>query len=489
MSRFTRAACSLCTLAVCGLLSLIAGRSAMAQDLVDLVKKVEHAVVRIDVDGGGSGSGVIVDDRGFVFTNFHVIEGTTKATVTLRSGKKVEAQGYLAVDQSRDLALIQIDKLAKSAAIRIAAADPQIGEKVAAFGNPQGFSFTTSEGIVSAVRTGAEIAKVLPKGTYSRMGRSESAIWVQTTAPISQGNSGGPLVNMKGEVVGLNSWYYREGQNLNFAISAKDIRGLLEKTNGATILGFDSLPQRAGSADDEDWDPRYLEVKLPNGRMFSMEIFIAEAVNDYVNEEVQRRSRAKEEGLVPIRQANGTLFAAVTQKNGVLNGDARATHDNLQPMLDATYEDGKRQGILHLWETSRRAKYFAQYAKGRRHGFVCLFDRGTLVAIADYKYDEPVCIQLMKNEEPLKSFASAEEAQKDSQARKAIEAMDEIEDKLKVNDLLFRKQVAAYEAGQRKARAAALSPQKRDRAQARENARAAEEDAFLREMARRAWQK
>ena len=74
-------------------------------------------------------------------------------------------------------------------------------------------------------------------------------------------------------------------------------------------------------------------------------------------------------------------------------------------------------------------------------------------------------------------------------ARKLLEQMDAAEAKLKSNELGFRKQVAAYEGEQRKARAAALSPQKRDRTQARENARAAEEDAFLREMTRRAWQK
>src|SRR5947209_8480877 len=84
-----------------------------------------------------------------------------------------------------------------------------LADLVAAFGAPQGLSFSASEGIVSAVRSGKELKSMLP--AYQATGYSEAATWVQTTAAISPGNSGGPLVNMKGEVVGLNTWAYTAG--------------------------------------------------------------------------------------------------------------------------------------------------------------------------------------------------------------------------------------------------------------------------------------
>lgn len=74
-------------------------RPVAAADLVQLVKQVEHAVVRVDTDRG-IGSGVIVDNRGYLFTNYHVIDGASKATITLRSGAVLQCKGLLAIDRA-----------------------------------------------------------------------------------------------------------------------------------------------------------------------------------------------------------------------------------------------------------------------------------------------------------------------------------------------------------------------------------------------------
>ncbi len=132
---------------VCYTLACIALPVA-ADELVDVVKRVENAVVRIDTDQA-LGSGVVVDDRGYVFTNYHVIEDATRVTIKLRSGEEVKALGFVAIDVGRNLALLKTDPL-KPCGIRIAKKPPSIGEKVAAFGNPQGYEFSTTEGIVSA---------------------------------------------------------------------------------------------------------------------------------------------------------------------------------------------------------------------------------------------------------------------------------------------------------------------------------------------------
>ena len=104
--------------------------------------------------------------------------------------------------------------------------------KPAAFGSPHGYEFTVSEGIVSATRSGTETAEALRTSTkgldvYKRFGYDKDALWLQFTAPISGGNSGGPLVNLTGEVVGVNTWVDGSAQSVNFAISAREIRDLI----------------------------------------------------------------------------------------------------------------------------------------------------------------------------------------------------------------------------------------------------------------------
>ncbi len=471
----------------CGaaVLALVAGElattSAVALDLVDLVKKVEHSVVRVDTDTG-FGSGVIVDDRGYVFTNFHVIDGATKVTITLRSGELMQAKGFLAVDPSRDLALVKTDKLDGAHAVRIAAGAPQVGEKVAAFGNPRGFSFTTSEGIISGVRTGKDVSATIGADNYRALGFGANATWVQTTAPISPGNSGGPLVNMNAEVVGLNTWHYAAGQNLNFAISAADMNRLLGAADAANLSGFVALPKRAMPLDPPTGRnrPSGFNVELPTGRVFSLAIFETELTTVRLNAN-------NTEGVVVIKHPNGAMYAAASQQKGVLNGVTLAQYENRQPMVYAQYADGKRHGNLKTWDEAGRPVLFAQYLKGRRNGFSCMFADGELAMLVQYKYDKPEWIQLMADRKVLEGFSSQEEAEKHPEARELLARLEELEARIKKNEVAFRKQVSAHEQERRKALARKLGPEKRRRIQQRSAARAAASAAFLREMYRRAY--
>ena len=202
----------------------------------DLVVLLDKSVVRISVktDHGRSiGSGFVIDPDGSIMTNYHVIEEATSAVVEFESGEKSDVIGFTTVDKDRDLAIIKINldpsKLLK---VRVAKELPKKGEKVMAFGAPKGLSFTSSDGIISAIRH-------TPEFTARKAGS-----FLQTTAPISPGNSGGPLVNMRGEVVGVNSFKV-EGENLNFAASATDIRDVIEK-RGTTLtpLSAEALPAK-----------------------------------------------------------------------------------------------------------------------------------------------------------------------------------------------------------------------------------------------------
>jgi S1-C subfamily serine protease len=149
-----------------------------------------------------------VRQTGIVVTNHHVIAGAVEATVTFSDGKKSRVHGTMGMDARKDIAVLRIDKGPPEGypIIPIPVYLPRKGEPVVAFGTPKGLSFSASEGIVSAVRKGDELegfAQKLP-GT-----------WIQTTAAISPGNSGGPLVNRQGDLVAINTMTLVAAQNVN----------------------------------------------------------------------------------------------------------------------------------------------------------------------------------------------------------------------------------------------------------------------------------
>ena len=204
-------------------------RQEPVKELADLVELVEPAVVRINTVGvarKGMGSGFLIDGQGLVLTNYHVIKSATTATVVFHDGRTTRVMGYRVASKSKDLAILQImPQQDPNQYLRLAPNSPRKGVRVAAFGAPLGLSFSMSEGIVSALRTPQELL---------RTNLDLNVRWIQTTAPISPGNSGGPLVNMRGEVVGVNAAASKEGaQNLNFAIDAEEIRNVLRQ---ATVM-------------------------------------------------------------------------------------------------------------------------------------------------------------------------------------------------------------------------------------------------------------
>jgi S1-C subfamily serine protease len=212
--------------------TLTAGSSATV-DLADLVEKVEPSVVHLNLSGTEGqvlGSGFVMNKRGIIITNYHVIRNATSGTVTFSDKTTTPIVGYSGIWPEKDIAIIQVRCSAdKLHAIQLAMALPRTGDRVAAFGSPLGLSQSVSEGIVGAVREGKELSAIISTNL--------DATLIQTTTPISHGNSGGPLVNMKGEVVGVNTLTFEPigGQNLNFAVSAIDVGTVLSKIGGGVL--------------------------------------------------------------------------------------------------------------------------------------------------------------------------------------------------------------------------------------------------------------
>lgn len=197
-----------------------AGQAAPEHSVRDLVKEIGAAVVQVRTPGG-LGSGFIINEEGFLMTNFHVIEGETQISVEvyLQKDGQLEPKTYkqvriVAINKFNDLALLKIeDKDApKFKYVFLGSSDAlSVGERVFAIGSPLGLERTVTEGILS---------------TMTRELQGE--LYLQTTAQINPGNSGGPLFNMSGEVIGITNMKITFGEGLGFAIPIEGIRYFLD---------------------------------------------------------------------------------------------------------------------------------------------------------------------------------------------------------------------------------------------------------------------
>ncbi|MBC7543108.1 MAG: trypsin-like peptidase domain-containing protein [Candidatus Sericytochromatia bacterium] len=153
----------------------------------------------------GLGSGFIVDSSGLIVTNNHVIQGATQVIVTLSDGRKFPAK-LVGRDPLLDLAVLKVEATGLPVLRFATDSSVRVGDWVMALGSPLGLDKTVTKGIVSAL--------------HRRVAINESVQFIQTDAPINPGSSGGPLINMSGQVIGVNTAVAAQAQGIGFAIPA-----------------------------------------------------------------------------------------------------------------------------------------------------------------------------------------------------------------------------------------------------------------------------
>jgi len=186
-----------------------------------------------------SGSGFIFDSRGFVGTNYHVIDGLDSLMIKTSDGSFYNAE-LIYVDEKNDIALLKIITQKEPEeehifpAVKFANSDGvRTGQSVFAIGSPLGFEYTISEGIIAALRENEKVSFNDPQ-TYAPLERTFDKV-IQITAAISPGNSGGALFNSKGEVIGITTYSYGFYGNLNFAIAINSFTKLRNSIDLASI--------------------------------------------------------------------------------------------------------------------------------------------------------------------------------------------------------------------------------------------------------------
>lgn len=200
---------------------------AYLQDASSIYNTSSGSTVTIETDNG-IGSGFFVAPN-IIATNFHVVEGASEASCFLNnSNTKYKIEGYLAADKSVDLVLLKVPSLNRPA-LKMSIQSVSPGQQIYVIGSPKGLPATISDGIISGMRD------------------FDGYKLIQMTAPISPGSSGGPVLNSKGELIGISVSQLTEGQNINFAIPKSYLELLLQFKKDT------SIPISTLYSDDEEY--------------------------------------------------------------------------------------------------------------------------------------------------------------------------------------------------------------------------------------------
>jgi Trypsin-like peptidase domain/RDD family len=284
----------------------------------------------------GQGSGFLITSDGVGVTNFHVIKGASSADVKLGDGRLYHLLAVHAYNEDRDIAIFQLGRkmsLGTEPAVNLpylalSSEEVRVGDRITAVGSPEGLSNSLSDGLVSAIRTdGAER-------------------FLQITAPVSPGSSGGPVFNLKGQVVAVTSFQFSDGQNLNFAIPIKEVSEVSGRRANLPLGQLYALLHKSEH-------PRAIVTEQPSGHQ-------GNTINSEPSAALTGRFSGTVHNLSVDRIAQFSIL--VEEQNGIIQGCFEVT----SPL----YGSGPLQGNVNGGNVQfdvTSPSYFLQF-KGRRSG-------------------------------------------------------------------------------------------------------------------------
>src|SRR6266404_4483749 len=313
---------------------------ARAQEsLPDLVRRVKPSVVSVLAFAAKnepliSGSGFFVRP-GEVVTNLHVISGARRVEIHTLEGKgrTYPVAGTLAIDDEADLALLKVDLPAeRSRPLSLSAALPEEGERVFAIGNPLRLEGSVSDGIVSAVREVPDIGRI-----------------VQITAPVSHGNSGSPLFNMRGQVIGIITVKVTNGQNINLALGAPRVAAL----SRGPLVTFDQLAVKNRSTTQ----PEVIAELWYRGGIDSLWLGNYESALNYFETAANRNPRRPETwiqiGYCKVKQGRNDEAIRAYQHALALRPTSAEAYNKLG---DAHYYAGRFKQAIEAYQHAARLR-------------------------------------------------------------------------------------------------------------------------------------
>lgn len=216
-----------------------------------LTKSVNQSVVTVIQRGRGgmelgTGAGFVISKDGLIATNLHVVGQGRDVTIEFQNGETRNATAIHAWDRHHDLAVVKIDsKDLDLKPLKMADSDKVTqGQIIVGFGAPRGLKFSVVSGVISAIRK-------LEEDFLDGDGETPDYPMLQIAMPIEQGNSGGPIVNLDGEVVGLVTLKHTQTENLGFAVRINDLKPLLEKPNSTPMASWKTI----GVLSPREWTP------------------------------------------------------------------------------------------------------------------------------------------------------------------------------------------------------------------------------------------
>lgn len=338
----------------------------------ELAAKVRPAIVHVQL-GKKEASGFVVDPTGIVITNCQVINGGKPAKISFHDGESVSVAEYLGVDVARDIVVLKVDTGHPLAALSLRVDPPKLGEPAFACGASSDGNMSISPGLVATQET-AEQCRAAYEETLGRFRQPTDAWWIRVTSPIDSGNWGGPLVDEKGQVMGINS-RTKTDQSLNFAIPCQDIAELLHASRSNEPQNQRNLPSSLSPYVDGEYKyptfpyHGFPSVNLPSGAPFS-----------FLRVRIPPRWPASQLGDAPwirtVRRANNDVKSMHAFRDAKLHGPSFLLYDDGSKRWTCDYVIGKRDGDVRLWSKTGELALFAEYVRNGKKGFTCVFQQG-----------------------------------------------------------------------------------------------------------------